>query len=179
MGGFTDWDYGRPDLGGPHRRPPYRAVPEPHVWVGTEQLERHFAHDSEMVDRVRVRLIETAQRYMDTHGYTNVGISWEMTQPNDPTGVYLMRLEVEILPRTDGQWPAIHAAIAEDEADRAEARAEARASKATVERRLDALRASADVWRSTALRDASQTAGEAFTAFSEAIKRTPPRSFDR
>jgi len=179
MGGFTDWDYGRPDLG---RRRPRRLTPprfDPVVFTTTEQLEPQHAHDPEMVDRVRDRLVETARRHMDTHGYDSTDINWAMTQPSDPADVYVMRLTVAMVPRTDGQWPAIHAAIAEDEADRAEARAEARSSKATVERRLDALRASADVWRSTALRDASQAAGEAFTAFSEAIKRTPPRSFDR
>jgi hypothetical protein len=166
MAGFTDYDWGSP--GSPRRRPrSLSAEPEPRRWVGTEQLERHFAHDPEMVNRVRARLVAEGQRYMDTHGYTSAGISWEMTQPSDPMGIYLMRLEVELYPRTDGEWPAIRAAIAEDEADRAEAARDATA----VNDRLDALKAAADLWRSPSLTDACRSAGVAVGGFSEALAR--------
>jgi hypothetical protein len=138
--GFSDYDYGRP--GSPRRRP--RSLrPEPHRWTSTEQLLREHATDPEMVNRVRERLVAAGQRYMDTHGYTSSEIAWSMNHPDDPTGLYVVRLEVYMLPRTDGEWPAIRQAIEEDEADRAEALA----GKTAVEDRLDALKAAADLWR--------------------------------
>jgi hypothetical protein len=50
-----------------------------------------------------------------------------------------------MVPRHDGEWDAIRAAIAEDEADRAEATA----GKTAVNDRLDALCAAAALWRGT------------------------------
>jgi hypothetical protein len=143
VAGFTDWDYSRP--GSPRRRP--RSLrPEPHRWTSTEQLLREYAHDPEMVDRARTNLVEAAQRYMDAHGYTSSEIAWSMNHPDNPTGLYVVRLEVSMLPRTDGEWPAIRQAIEEDEADRAEATA----GKTAVNDRLDALSAAADIWRAKA-----------------------------
>jgi hypothetical protein len=143
MGGFTDFDW---SYSGParrsSRRSPYRAQPEPIRWVGTEQLSRECATDHVLVDRVRVKLVDRAQRYMDKYGYTGVNIRWELSPPIDPTGLYLLRLEAEMFPRTDGEWPSIRQAIAEDEADRAEL-ADA---KSVVGDRLDALATAAAAW---------------------------------
>jgi hypothetical protein len=146
------------------------------TFTAVRQLERHFANDPVMVDRARVDLVTEAQRHMDTYGYVSESVSWEMNQPSDPLGVYVMRLEMRMLPRTDGEWPAIRAAIEEDEADRAEAAA----GKTAVDDRLDALQRAAAAWASPALRDTARAAGKASAAFGEVMKRgfgnssTPP-----
>jgi hypothetical protein len=144
VGGFTDYDYGPP--GSARRRPrSLRAEPELHRWTSTEQLLREHAADPDMVNRVRERLVAAGQRYMDAHGYTSTEIAWSMNHPDDPSGLYVVRLEVMMVPRHDGEWDAIRAAIAEDEADRAEATA----GKTAVNDRLDALCAAAALWRGT------------------------------
>ncbi len=172
MAGFTDHDYTYPDV----RRRRRRITPTPDLtpttFTAMRQLERHFAHDPAMVDRVRADLVAEAQRHMDTHGLTSSEISWEMSQPSDPLGIYVMRLDMAMVPRTDGEWPAIRAAIAEDEADRAEAAKGATA----VNDRLDALQRAAAAWSDRSLRDTARAAGKAsagFSAMSEALGRMP------
>jgi hypothetical protein len=176
MAGFSDYDWGY--HGTTHRRG-RRITPTPDLtpttFTAIRQLERHFATDPAMVDRVRADLVAEAQRHMDTHGYTSSEISWEMNQPSDPMGVYVMRLDMSMVPRTDGEWPAIRAAIAEDEADRAEA---ARGAK-VVNDRLDALAMAAAAWSNPSLRESFQAVGKAATGLSEALKRSSAQSFGR
>jgi hypothetical protein len=172
VAGFSDYDYGPT---GSARRPPRRLTPEPHRWVGTEQLLREHAHEPAMVDGARAKLVATAQRYMDTNGYASTSISWEMLLPDDPHGLYLVRLEVDMAPRHDGEWDAIRAAIEEDEADRAEAAA----GRTAVNDRLDALATAAAVWSNPSLRESFQAVGKAATGLSEALRRTSVRPIDR
>ena len=149
MTGFTDYDYGPP--WSPRRRPrPLR--PEPHRWTSTEQLLREHAADPDMVNRVRERLVAAGQRYMDTHGYTSTEIAWSMNHPDDPSWLYVVRLEVMMEPRHDGEWDAIRQALAEDEIDRAEAAA----GKTAVDDRLDALAFAAAAWSARTPRELSE-----------------------
>jgi len=172
MAGFSDYDYG--PMGSPRRRP--RSLrPEPHRWVGVEQLLRDHAHEPAMVDGARARLVATAQRYMDANGYTSESISWEMSLPDDPHGLYLVRLEVAMAPRHDGEWDSIRQAIEEDEADRAEATA----GRTAVNDRLDALAHAAAAWSNPSLRESFQSVGKAAMGFSEALKRTSVHPPDR
>jgi hypothetical protein len=178
VGGFSsDFDWGS-SVTGRRRRSPYRAEAEPVMFTAVRQLERHLAHDPEIVDRARADLVAEAQKHMDTYGYTSANISWEMSQPSDPLGIYLMRLDMQMMPRTDGEWPAIRQALAEDEADRAEAAA----GRTVVNDRLDALRAAAAAWSSSSLRDTGRAAGKAsagFSAMGEALRKTDLRPSDR
>jgi hypothetical protein len=176
MAGFSDFDYTRPDLGRRRRR----RIPEsePHRWTSTEQLLREHATDPEMVNRVRERLVAAGQRYMEAHGYTSTEIAWSMNNPDDPMGLYVVRLEVYMEPRHDGEWDSIRAAIEEDEADRAEAVA----GKTAVNDRLDALHRAAAAWSSSALRDTARSAERAATGFSamgEALRKVDLRPSDR
>jgi hypothetical protein len=60
-----------------------------------------------------------------------------------------LRLEASTVERTDGEWPSIHAARREDEADRAAARERA---ASPVHGPLDALASAADWWADRDLR---------------------------
>ena len=142
MTGFGDWDYGRP--GSPRRRPrSLRPDPPPTVTVTFHHvLTREFAREVEYVDRARRSLSDSAEHYAETHGMTVVTGHWSTDPPNDAMRTVTIRLEAEMLLRTDGEWAAIHQAIAEDAADRAEAAA----GKTAVDDRLDALASAAAVW---------------------------------
>jgi len=159
MGGFSgDWAYGAYDRGARRRR--RRVTPprvEPKIFTATAVIPHASSTDGEAVGLIQERLHAQAVQHLDTYGYVGTQLRFTADPPMDPTAPVTLRLEVEMLPREDGEWPAIHQAIAEDEADRAEALAD----KTTVEERLDALKASSGVWRASTFAEVSKAANEA------------------
>jgi hypothetical protein len=153
------WERWGTDWGGEIAAPPRRPrKPPAHFERVTFQhtLTRADTAFPEIVDRVREKLADSAANWCETHGYLAGDGSWE-TAPNTAFETVTMRLTVEIEPRTDGEWPALHRAIAEDKADReaaersatarlAESADRASSAMARLHDRLDALGAAAAVW---------------------------------
>jgi hypothetical protein len=73
-------------------------------------VTRATAEDPELLDRVRQELFRELNEFADRCGYTR-HTTREVLNLDRLTLTGLMS------PRTDGQWPAIHEAIAEDERD--------------------------------------------------------------
>jgi len=182
MTGFGgDWAYGAYDRGGRRRR--RHVVPprvEPKIFTACTTMSRASSTDPATVELAKERLFAQATQYLDTYGYVGTQVRYITDPPMDVTAEVTMRLEVEMLPRDDGEWASVHAAIAEDEADRAEAQAD----KTAVNDRLDALASSAAVWGSRSLTDAckavesaTERLGGAFTALGKTAARgvTLPR----
>jgi hypothetical protein len=138
------------DDGGAHAHPsprPRHAKPEPILRrTAQTRLSPAGAALPEAIDHARERLSRDMVRWLDTHGYVVTGdATWETELEDEAIGArmgLIIRLTIEMAPRTDGEWPAIHQAIAEDEADRVAAES----ASTSVDDRLDALRASAAVW---------------------------------
>lgn len=136
--GFTDRDWGD------RRRPRHRQpTPTAETWTGRLMLAPETAGDPGLFARCRRELVERAIRYCGTYGYTadQETVSWQ-SWVVDETGCTQLELSVELVPRTDGEWSSIHAAIAEDERDRAEATAAAE----IVHDGLDRLRSAREWW---------------------------------
>jgi len=105
----------------------------------------------DVVDRAREVLVARLQTWADRTGHEVYQVSWDTPPPTEEeTAAHLvtMRLQAQALERTDGEWPSIHQARREDEADRAAALA----TSGVVNDRLDALRAAAGYWADPALR---------------------------
>jgi hypothetical protein len=138
------WDRWSSPYGGEIARPPRRPRKPPAPFqrvVFQHAVTRAETTYPEIIDRVREKLSGQATVWCDGHGYLPGDCTWE-TVPNDKFETVTFRLTVEVTPRTDGEWPAIRQALAEDEADRKEATA----AKTSVDDRLDALAASVAVW---------------------------------
>lgn len=126
-------------------RSPRRTAPrdpETITYTAHEVLTTVAATELSVVDRCRARLAATVETWCNTHGYVVVTSRWANRPPDLATATVEMVLEADLLPRTDGEWPALHQAMAEDAADR---QAATEASTAVGDR-LDALRGSAAVW---------------------------------
>jgi hypothetical protein len=139
--GWDRWgdDWGSSTITGRRRRRPAPAHFERVTFQ--EGLTRSMAERPEVVDKVRERLSYAAEHWCETHGYLATGATWE-TVPADEFSTVIFRLTAEIAPRTDGEWPAIHEAIRQDQLDRERATA----AKEGVSDRLDALAAAASYW---------------------------------
>jgi hypothetical protein len=138
-----DWSW-PPDGGLPSPRRHTRAPEAIRRYTVKHRLTRTEAERPEIVDRVRDKLVDEVYRWCNGNGYSPNEASWESTMDGAFDTVTLL-LTVKLTPRTDGEWPAIRAAIAEDEADRKTAAA----IQTSVDDRLDALGASAAVWAAT------------------------------
>jgi hypothetical protein len=111
-------------------------------------IDRTAMRDPELLDGARNRLVEQLERMTTTTGYQVAQVRWETDPPVDETDTVMLRLEASCVPRTDGEWPALHAALAEDERDREAAKRSAHG----VHDRLDALSLSARYWGDPLLR---------------------------
>jgi hypothetical protein len=89
------------------------------VLVVDGSLTDELAREVEVVEAFKDRMERTAEIWADRHGYTIARGSWSTLPPVDRLVTVPLRLECFLAPRTDGEWPAIHAAVAEDAADRA------------------------------------------------------------
>jgi hypothetical protein len=105
----------------------------------------------EIVDRARDDLLARLQVWVDRAGREVVEVTWSTDPPIDGSALSSLRLEAMTIERTDGEWPAIHQARREDEADRAAAQE----AKTAVDRRLDALAIGAKYWADRDLRAVS------------------------
>jgi len=146
---------------------------EPKIFTAIATLPRASSSDRESVELAQERLFAQATKHLDDCGYVGAHVHFTTDPPNDATSSVIVRLEVEMLPRDDGEWAAVHQAIAEDEADRAEAKL----AKTAVEKRLDALAASSEVWGAHTFAEVSKAAEGAAQALREgfAKMRTPVR----
>ena len=66
--------------------------------------------DENILTIVRAILIDELNLWADRHGYTR-------SVTRESTSIDALTLTGQMHPRTDGEWPAIHAAIAEDRDD--------------------------------------------------------------
>jgi len=136
------------------------------VLVLTEVLSRASARNPAVVTVAKEKLAIAADKHLATYGYRGIGAAWTTEPPDDATGNVVLRLEVEMVERDDGEWPALHQAMREDEDDRRAASE----GLATVNDRLDALKAAAALWRSPGLTEACQGAGAAMSGLSGALQ---------
>ena len=105
--------------------------------------------DPVVVERAREQLVARLQLWVDRAGRQVVEVTWSTDPPIDGTTLSSLRLEAMTIERTDGEWPALHQARREDEADRAAARERA---ASPVHGPLDALASAADWWADRDLR---------------------------
>lgn len=151
--GFDDRDYS--DTRRPRRSP--RAAPpiEVTVWTGRQRLTSAAARDPQIVDRAREILGLRLERHAAVAGlWVHPNSHQWFTAPTDDAlgGGLEIELTARLSPRTDGEWPSIHAAIREDQADREFARS----NRSRIGDRLDALRGSVAVWASKTTAEVSK-----------------------
>jgi len=113
-------------------------------------LDRKAALDPATVRAAQDRLRKRLDRHVRTCGYRIMSSTINAQPPAGPSDPVILRLTAQLDPRMDGEWPAIRAALEEDEADRVAAKA-ARAAD-PVHGRLDALRAAVAYWGDRELR---------------------------
>ena len=107
--------------------PPSFPRPDPTMPAGSMvlvvdgSLADPLAREPDVVDAYRERMEDTAERWAAKHGFTIARGSWSTLPPVDPTVVVPLRLEAYLVPRTDGVWGEIRAAMEEDREDREEA----------------------------------------------------------
>jgi hypothetical protein len=150
---FTGWDRDRRPSAGERereRRDFRRAHPDLLVRTETVVLSPVALREPKIVDRAREDLVARLQRWCDQTGREVWQVSWSTDPPIDGSMLSALRLEAATVHRTDGEWPALHRAMAEDEADREAARRER--AENPVHGRLDALRAGAAYWGDRRLR---------------------------
>jgi transposase InsO family protein len=141
--GFTDRDWGDTRRPRRHRRFTLPDEPEPVPWVGRQRVAAALATDAVVVDGAKRALADHLDRHCRANGYAvdPETVHWDSWSVS-PDGAMDIELRVMLVPRTDGEWPSIRQALAEDEADRAAAADAAD----TVDDRLDALRETVGVW---------------------------------
>ena len=89
------------------------------VRVETYRITREIARETALVDAAVIRLRERIKRWCTRNGYWLIGYRQEAVPELDlATGVILLTVEGYCRELTDGEWPAIHQAIREDQADR-------------------------------------------------------------
>jgi hypothetical protein len=131
------------------RRDFRRAHPDLLIRTETVVLTVANSRRPGVVDKAREQLVDRLTRWLSQSGREAWQVNWETTPPDERQTIEL-RLSAATVHRTDGEWPALHRAMAEDEADRAEALRERAADP--VRGPLDALRRSADWWTDPELR---------------------------
>lgn len=110
------------------------------------------SEDAVIVDRVRSRLVDQVTDWLAATGHLSTGPGQWDSVLSDEFATVRIRLTVPVEERTDGEWPAIRAAIAEDEHDRELAAAGHGDLSSDVSDRLDALRGAVDYWADRELR---------------------------
>jgi len=115
-----------------------------------QHLDRVAARDPATLRAAKEKLRVELDLFVNRHGYDVISAREGADPPAGPGDPLTLRIEAVLDPRTDGEWPAIRAALEEDEADRVAARAARAASP--VHGRLDALRDAADYWGDRGLR---------------------------
>lgn len=96
------------------------------IWQTTLTLDASVS--TEHLNAARALLHDRCTRYTTACGYEVHEVSWETHRNRDLVTV-TVALVTRLRARTDGEWPALHAAIAEDERDRAEAAEALRAAR--------------------------------------------------
>jgi hypothetical protein len=89
------------------------------VRVETYRITREIARETALVDAAVIRLRERIKRWCKRNGYWLIGYRQEaVPEPDLATAVVLLTVEGYCRELTDGEWPSIHAAIRQDQADR-------------------------------------------------------------
>jgi len=93
------------------------------VRVETYRITREIARETALVDAAVIRLRERITRWAKRNGYWLIGYRQEATADPSTFGVFIVTVEGFCRELTDGEWPSIHAAIRQDQADREALRA--------------------------------------------------------
>jgi hypothetical protein len=148
--GFDARDWGDTRRPRRRRRPSSSDVEPllaPVTWAGRQRLAATLAVDPAIAAHTKRALADRLDRYCEAQGMTvdPETVRWDSFLV-DVSGITEITLEATVIPRTDGVWGEIRAALAEDAADRQAATEALTAAAGTVHDGLDRLRDARGWW---------------------------------
>lgn len=149
--GFDARDWGDTRRPRRRRRPSSSDVEPllaPITWGGRLRLAASAVGDAPILAAARRALADDLDRYCEAQGMTvdPETVRWNSSPSFEDTSTTEITLEATVIPRTDGVWGEIRAALAEDAADRQAATEALTAAAETVHDGLDRLRDARGWW---------------------------------